>query len=369
MSNNGIEREAGAAAELLYFSSSGGEDTLRRVVEAVRSVTGGTHAYVVHRTVGGDDGLVLAAAGDNGPRPMERVQVPTAAPPRRIVVPLSLDGTSLGSLISEGVVNPLRPEAHRELTLLAGLASRALQNHVLVEQAERHAKQEMQRHFAVLSGTTLHLNQALCDVTGTLEAMERESELTGAQADLVKRGRRRLGAALRLLSEFHELARASTGQLVPKLESVDLTTMLQTLVRSYQLGAGATGVSFNLDLQTLPSVRTDAECVRQILHNLLSNALRYSPMGVPVTVRAQTRAGRRAFDPASWVRIDVVDCGPGVAEGDAVFEEMQRAGRSSAPGFRLALSRRIARLLGGDLTLQSAPGSGSSFTLWLPLEN
>jgi signal transduction histidine kinase len=65
----------------------------------------------------------------------------------------------------------------------------------------------------------------------------------------------------------------------------------------------------------------------------------------------------------------VVDRGKGVAEGDAVFEEARRLGRAGEPGFRLAVSRRIARLLGGDLTLQTAPDAGSTFTLWLPVES
>jgi two-component system, sensor histidine kinase len=56
-----------------------------------------------------------------------------------------------------------------------------------------------------------------------------------------------------------------------------------------------------------------------------------------------------------------------VSEGQAVFNEAQRMERRGSPGFRLAISRRVARLLGGDLMLQTAPGGGSTFSLWLPL--
>ncbi|MEX2501446.1 MAG: ATP-binding protein, partial [Trueperaceae bacterium] len=69
------------------------------------------------------------------------------------------------------------------------------------------------------------------------------------------------------------------------------------------------------------------------------------------------------------LRIDVADMGPGVLEREGVFEEVERVERKGAPGFRLAISRRVARLLGGDLTLETDGAAGSTFSLWLPLED
>jgi signal transduction histidine kinase len=88
-----------------------------------------------------------------------------------------------------------------------------------------------------------------------------------------------------------------------------------------------------------------------------------------VTITASVRAGRRSSDPQQWVCITVHDQGPGVADRELVFEEVARAeSTTSTPGFRLAISRRIARLLGGDLSLESRP-TGSSFSLWLPMRS
>lgn len=108
--------------------------------------------------------------------------------------------------------------------------------------------------------------------------------------------------------------------------------------------------------------------MRQILSNLLSNAVKYAAKG-PVTVEAQARDGE---GPASgpWIAVSVSDSGPGIPSEkiESVFEEYTRLDPHAQPGagIGLSISRRIARALGGDLTLASEAGRGSTFTLWLP---
>lgn len=369
MEHRNIDRDVDAAAELLYLADdSGGDGMLQRVVESVRAVTSSTHAYVLHRRQGADEGLVMAVAGLEGPQPGDRMAPPPASPPRRIVIPLTLDGAPLGAVVAEGIQKPLVPEAQRELALLAGLAARSLQNHALIEEAERRALRQTQRHFRLVGGTVYHLKNTLSQVSEYLELLELEAKLESRHEEYVMRARRSLGTALRLLSELYELGRAEAGEMSTEREPLNLVALIRDLARDYQLSAGTTGVQFNLELHDLPLLRTDPDCVRQILDNLVSNAVRYSPAGAPITIRAMVRAGRRAGDPETWVRIDVVDRGPGVSEGEDVFEEVARVSRKGAPGFRLAISRRIARLLGGNITLQSSPESGSTFTLWLPMD-
>jgi two-component system, OmpR family, sensor histidine kinase KdpD len=368
MKRGEIDRDVDAAAELIYRSDAGGEAMLRRVVESVRNVTGGTHAYVLQR-VAGSEGVVRAVAGHGGPQPAQRLAPPPPSPPVRIVIPLSLDGAAIGAVVVDGIRATLRPESHRELALLAGLAARALQSSTVVEEAESRAEREVQRQHRLMTGTAAQLIETLNQISGMLEALEHEAELELPHQEEVMRGRRSLGTALRLLSELHELGQTQAGEVVPEHEIVQLETLLRSLVQEHEAAANAAGVHFDVELATLPLARTDAACVRRILENLLSNAVRYAPPGTPITVRARVRPGKRAQDPTSWLRIDVVDRGPGVAEGDAVFEETRRIGRAGSPGFRLAVSRRIARLLGGDVTLQTEPGAGSTFTLWLPVES
>jgi signal transduction histidine kinase len=368
MKSGEIDKDVDAAAELIYRSDAGGEAMLRRVAESVRTVTGGAHAYVLQR-VAGSEGVVRAVAGEGGPAPAQRLVPPAPSPPGRMVIPLSLDGAAVGSVVVDGIRAKLRPESHRELALLAGLAARALQSSTIVDEAAWRAEREVQRQGRLVTGTAAQLMEALNQISDTLEVLEQEGSLALAHQEQVMRGRRSLGTALRLLSELHELGETEAGELVPRHERVEVEALLRSVVQEYEPAANSAGVHFDFELGQLPHARTDAVCVRRILDNLVSNAVRYSPAGAPVTIRARVRAGRRAQDPASWLRIDVVDRGPGVAEGDAVFEETRRLGHAATPGFRLAVSRRIARLVGGDITLQTAPGAGSTFTLWLPVEN
>ena len=102
--------------------------------------------------------------------------------------------------------------------------------------------------------------------------------------------------------------------------------------------------------------------VLQILLNLVGNAIRYSPEGSVVWLRAE-REGARA-------RIVVADQGEGLSaeQQERAFEKFERLGRSGGGGSGLGLyiSRRLARAMGGELTVESAPGQGARFTLDLP---
>jgi signal transduction histidine kinase len=122
----------------------------------------------------------------------------------------------------------------------------------------------------------------------------------------------------------------------------------------------------------------DEDRVRQVAVNLLSNAVKFTPPGGTVTVTCDTV---RAAPPAAthlrgegpWALVRVADTGVGIApeEQGRVFEPFHQveSGHTrtvGGTGLGLAISRRLARLMGGDLSVESAPGVGSTFTLWLP---
>ncbi|MEO9019139.1 MAG: ATP-binding protein, partial [Gemmatimonadaceae bacterium] len=114
--------------------------------------------------------------------------------------------------------------------------------------------------------------------------------------------------------------------------------------------------------------RTDPAKVRQILGNLVSNAIKYTPAGGHVWVSL-----RQSSESDARIAIDVRDTGPGIPPNDQerIFEEFFRlpASRNIAgTGVGLAISRRFARLLGGELTVTDWFEGGSVFTLWLPAE-
>jgi two-component system sensor histidine kinase BaeS len=121
----------------------------------------------------------------------------------------------------------------------------------------------------------------------------------------------------------------------------------------------------------LPIVTTDPARIRQVLGNLLSNAIKYTPSGGRIEVRTELRRIDGEADSTDWIAIDVSDSGPGIPPEmvDLVFDEFTRLGGGEKPGagLGLAIARRVARLLGGDVTVRSEVGRGSCFTIWLPL--
>ncbi|MCI0436731.1 MAG: ATP-binding protein, partial [Gemmatimonadetes bacterium] len=145
-------------------------------------------------------------------------------------------------------------------------------------------------------------------------------------------------------------------------------------VEQYQGSAQSRGHSLELRLPDHPLVAvTDRDRVSRIVGNLISNAIKYTPPPGHVVVTGSTRQGDGAPGPGRWVELRVSDSGPGVPESERerIFEEFYRGDKQTAGGHGLGLatSRRIARLLGGDLTVADADTGGAAFSLWLPAEN
>jgi signal transduction histidine kinase len=127
------------------------------------------------------------------------------------------------------------------------------------------------------------------------------------------------------------------------------------------------GLTLDTSIDAALRARADREKTQQILINLLTNAVRFTPAGGRVAVRA------RRDDADRLVLVDVSDTGIGIPPEKlaGVFEpfvqvESEQSRRSEGTGLGLAISRDLARGMGGDLTASSQPGAGSTFTLHLP---
>ena len=128
----------------------------------------------------------------------------------------------------------------------------------------------------------------------------------------------------------------------------------------------------NIDLRSqidpgLPSMRQDLTKLQQILQNLLSNAIKFTPEGGRVLLKAEADI--------AYVRITVTDTGVGIApeEQDLVFEKFRQSGNPltrehAGTGLGLSIVRELSKLLGGEVTLQSELGRGSTFTVRLPMQ-
>lgn len=170
----------------------------------------------------------------------------------------------------------------------------------------------------------------------------------------------------RLVVDLLDLSRIETRQLEPDLQKADLRALVREVVASAQPNAERADISLEASgLDTRAVVVTDATRVRQILLNLLSNAIKFSRPG--------DRVDLRLADCNGGYTIRVTDTGPGVDADvhDKVFEAYRsRANRGpqSGAGLGLAISRELARLLGGELSYLPEEGPGACFELRLPLE-
>jgi signal transduction histidine kinase len=172
---------------------------------------------------------------------------------------------------------------------------------------------------------------------------------------------------LTLINEILDLARIEAGKMPVRLTPVKLSELIEeTMSEVEPLIAGS-----NLRVTTsvppsLPVLRTDRQKVKQILLNLLTNALKFTPRG-SVAVTCVQRRGRRD------IAVAVADTGVGIADADQarIFEPFSQADpaqtRDGGTGLGLAISRRLATVLGGRIALDSKRGEGSTFTLIIPV--
>lgn len=194
-------------------------------------------------------------------------------------------------------------------------------------------------------------------------------EVTPKQMDSIRRIRRSITASIQLITDLLELARAETGQLELNCERADVASVARDAVADFRGQAEAEGLTVRCEIPHSCETVTDADRVRQILSNLLSNALKYTAEGeVSVEVEESTR--REGTDDRPWIAVRISDTGPGIPpdKHEQIFEEFTRLdpGAPHGAGVGLAISRRIARLLDGDITVESEVGRGACFTLWLP---
>ena len=172
----------------------------------------------------------------------------------------------------------------------------------------------------------------------------------------------------RLVNDLRQLAQAEAGQLALHIRPGDVAELVRGALVPFEASAAAQDVALLLELPAgLPAVVADADRVRQVIHNLVANALRYTPAGGTVTCAARLEEERS-------VVFEVRDTGAGIAAADLphVFERFWRADRSrlreqGGSGLGLAIARQIVEAHGGRIGAESQPGQGSRFWFSLPV--
>jgi len=193
-------------------------------------------------------------------------------------------------------------------------------------------------------------------------------DLSDQQRQCVGRIRRSIGTSLSLIDDLLEVARAEAGRLEIECVDTDVGRVAREAAEDFAASAAAADLGLDIRAPNGLIAHTDPMRLLQVLANLLSNAVKYAPHArVSVDARIRHSGGPQAGD---WVTVSVADTGPGIPvdKREAIFQEYTRLDPKAQPGagIGLAISRRIARLLGGDLTAESEVGRGATFTLWLP---
>lgn len=193
-----------------------------------------------------------------------------------------------------------------------------------------------------------------------------------------------------LVDQILDLSKLAAGRLEVSTESVSLRAFVIDVASEVESLLNEKGLAFSIAVPvTLPKVDTDPTHLRQILVNLLGNAIKFTDTGT-IMVRAMHVpdgsvagvAGRTRRRPllaavGSFIALQVSDTGTGIAERDQerIFEEFEQVNAGPrgdsirrGTGLGLSISRRLARLLGGDITVVSELGAGATFTVWLPLD-
>ncbi|HSM37877.1 MAG TPA: ATP-binding protein [Candidatus Limnocylindrales bacterium] len=169
---------------------------------------------------------------------------------------------------------------------------------------------------------------------------------------------------LGLINEILDLSKIEAGKLTVDAEPFEPKELVEAVVAQHRSLAAQKGIRIAWhDAGTPETVVLDRQRVRQILVNLVGNALKYTQDG-----EVEVEAGGAS---ESEFHVAVRDTGPGIAEDqfEAIFEEFRQAeGTSAGIGLGLAISRRLARVMGGEITLESELGAGSVFHLRLPLD-
>ena len=258
--------------------------------------------------------------------------------------------------------------------IVGWLASRLRVFAVTADRRRAELEQAIEARARIMRGVSHDLKNPLNAILGHTELLEHEIKgpLTEEQKATLARIHKSVGALLALINDILDLSRAEGGRLRITPRETRLLPIIRESIDEHSASAAAAGHRLVVELPTdLPPITTDPQRVQQILGNLLSNAIKYAPEGGQIRVRAELRPRNGAQGGAHWAAIEVIDTGPGIPNDqiERVFDEFSRLKiheDKPGAGLGLAIARRVSRLLGGDLTVTSADGRGSVFTLWLP---
>jgi len=281
-------------------------------------------------------------------------------------------GTGTGSGTAT-VLEPVATSADRPDQDLAAKAAQIEQARLNLRERAQQTSPASRARAEFMANVSHELRTPLSSllILAQLLAANAEGNLTARQVDFARTIHGAAQDLLQLINDLLDLSKVETGRMELRAEPVPLSRLLGQAEAAFRPAAAAKGLQLTVRCAAdVPeSVESDEQRLRQILRNLLSNAVKFTDHG-----EVALDVDRDPADPG-LLRVSVRDTGIGIAADQlqVVFEAFQQAdgitGRHlGGTGLGLSISRQLARLLGGELQVDSLPGRGSTFTLTVPAD-
>ncbi|MBI4391395.1 MAG: response regulator [candidate division NC10 bacterium] len=310
------------------------------------------------------------------PRFLAQVDASTGFVTKSILcVPLRLKGTTIGviEVMNKRGARPYDQDDQRLLQAIGGQAAVAIENAKLYRRVRRQLA-DLQRLEQVkddLTQLVVHdLKTPLTSIVLNLDMLEPPEETdAGKWIRHVQDAKRSSRSLMTLVANLLDISSMEEGKLRLSREPLALADLIAAVVGEFQVQADEDRIRLGVDVPPdLPLVRADADLLRRVLANLLSNSLKHSPPESAIQVRAAPAAEGGA------VQVDVVDEGEGIPEAyhEKIFEkfgqvETARPGPRLNKGLGLTFCKMAVEAHGGRIWVQSAVGRGSTFSFTVPL--